>query len=87
MGKLLRVDDRNVSELHVEILVHRVQSSSESQVILQLQDDLLAYECLEKGKEMLAERKGGKRAKENRGFVKQTNRREKVTLIVQRKPI
>lgn len=45
----------NVGQLHVQVLVHRVQRARESNVILELYRDLLPHQGLEERVEQLEE--------------------------------
>ena len=58
---ILDVVHAHVEELDVQVLVHRVQRAAHRQVVLQLDDDLLADERLEEGVEELRACGGGVR--------------------------
>ena len=58
---ILDVVHAHVEQLDVQVLVHRVQRAAHRQVVLQLDDDLLADERLEEGVEELRAGGGGVR--------------------------
>ena len=58
---ILDVVHAHVEQLDVQVLVHRVQRAAHRQVVLQLDDDLLADERLEEGVEELRACGGGVR--------------------------
>lgn len=45
------IDDRDLCKLEVEVLINRVKYATDGQVILELYNDFLAYERLEKALE------------------------------------
>lgn len=47
MRVLFRVGDRDVGELDVEVLVHRVEGAADGEVVLQLDHDVFADQGLE----------------------------------------
>ena len=58
---LLRVGDRDVGELDVEVLVDRVEGAADGEVVLQLDHDVLADQGLE---ERVEEHNGGHEGQE-----------------------
>eukprot|EP01025_Chloroclados_australasicus_P016226 TRINITY_DN18058_c0_g1_i1.p3 TRINITY_DN18058_c0_g1~~TRINITY_DN18058_c0_g1_i1.p3 ORF type:complete len:105 (-),score=2.78 TRINITY_DN18058_c0_g1_i1:217-531(-) len=60
--KLVFIYNLYIVQLDVEVLIHAMQRASYGEIVLQLDSDLLAYQCLEKGKEqhneVCAERQG-----------------------------
>lgn len=44
MWKSFWIGDGDIGQLHVEILIDRVQSSADTQIIFELHDNVLSYE-------------------------------------------
>ena len=64
---LLRIHHQQMVQLHVQVLVHRMQRTTQRQVVLELHHDGLTDEGLEEMEELLREGTGGRTRGEGRG--------------------
>ena len=78
---LLRIGDRDVGELDVEVLVDRVEGAADGEVVLQLDHDVLADQGLEERVEEHNEGHEGRKEGLGKTLKRVASRRPKVYVL------